>query len=120
MTTLDRPRTTLFMLMSVDGKISTGSGDERDVDGDLLRMEQLKNGLRQYYDIEKTTDLYSLISGETMAKIGINGENQTIEKLPVSFVIVDNKPHIDETGLLNLARRQKVCLSRRRTIIIRR
>ena len=28
---MDRPETTLFMLMSVDGKISTGNNDERDV-----------------------------------------------------------------------------------------
>lgn len=29
---MDRPVTTLFMLMSVEGKISTGSTDEMDVD----------------------------------------------------------------------------------------
>ena len=32
---MDRPVTTLFMLMSVDGKISTGSTDELDVDRDF-------------------------------------------------------------------------------------
>ena len=32
---MDRPITTLFMLMSVDGKISTGSSDELDVDRDF-------------------------------------------------------------------------------------
>lgn len=34
---MDRPITTLFMLMSVDGKISTGSSDELDVDRDFRR-----------------------------------------------------------------------------------
>ena len=29
---MDRPITTLFMLMSVDGKISTGASDDLDVD----------------------------------------------------------------------------------------
>lgn len=29
---MSRPITTLFMLMSVDGKISTGSSDELDVE----------------------------------------------------------------------------------------
>ncbi|MCI9154765.1 MAG: deaminase, partial [Ruminococcus sp.] len=29
---MDRPITTLFMLMSVDGKISTGAVDDLDVD----------------------------------------------------------------------------------------
>ncbi len=31
---MSRPITTLFMLMSVDGKISTGSSDELDVNKD--------------------------------------------------------------------------------------
>lgn len=35
---MDRPVTTLFMLMSVDGKISTGSTDELDFDRDLPRL----------------------------------------------------------------------------------
>ena len=35
---MDRPITTLFMLMSVDGKISTGSTDELDVDRDFPKL----------------------------------------------------------------------------------
>lgn len=36
---MDRPITTLFMLMSVDGKISTGSTDELDVDRDFPKID---------------------------------------------------------------------------------
>ncbi len=32
---MNRPVTTLFMLMSLDGKISTGEGDRLDFDRDL-------------------------------------------------------------------------------------
>ena len=32
---MDRPITTLFMLMSADGKISTGASDDLDFDRDL-------------------------------------------------------------------------------------
>ena len=42
---MDRPVTTLFMLMSVDGKISTGATDEMDVDQDFPRIDGLMNGL---------------------------------------------------------------------------
>ncbi len=35
----NRPITTLFMLVSVDGKISTGSADELDVDKDFPKIE---------------------------------------------------------------------------------
>ena len=57
-----KPITTLFMLMSVDGKISTGAVDELDVDREFPRINCVKEGIYQYYEIEKTTDLWSLNS----------------------------------------------------------
>ena len=47
-----RPKVTLFMLMSVDGKISSGSTDELDVDKDWKKMVGVREGLGQYYAIE--------------------------------------------------------------------
>ena len=44
---MDRPVTTLFMLMSVDGKISTGSTDEMDMDRDFPKISGVKEGLHQ-------------------------------------------------------------------------
>ena len=44
----NRPITTLFMLSSVDGKISTGATDELDVDRDFPKIDGLKEGLHQY------------------------------------------------------------------------
>lgn len=49
----NRPFTTLFMLMSLDGKISTGDTDEMDFDKDLKRIVGVKEGLPQYYEREK-------------------------------------------------------------------
>lgn len=60
---MDRPVTTLFMLMPVDGKISTGSTDEMDVDRDFPKISGVKEGLHQYYEIEQTTDLWSFNTG---------------------------------------------------------
>ena len=37
----NRPITTLFMLMSVDGKISTGSIDERDVNYNVINNTKI-------------------------------------------------------------------------------
>lgn len=48
------------MLMSVDGKISTGAVDELDIDREFPRINGVKEGVYQYYEIEKTTDLWSL------------------------------------------------------------
>lgn len=94
---MDRPITTLFMLISVDGKISTGASDNLDVDKDFPKITGVKEGLHQYYEIEQTTDLWSLNSGRTQAKIGVNTA-AIPDKTPVSFVIIDNK-HLNEHGI---------------------
>ena len=94
---MDRPITTLFMLMSVDGKISTGASDSLDVDKDFPKIAGVREVLHQYYEIEQTTDLWSINSGRVQAKIGINTADMP-DKTPVSFVIIDNQ-HLKEHGL---------------------
>lgn len=94
-----RPITTLFMLMSVDGKISTGATDALDVDADYPKIAGVREGLHQYYEIEQTTDLWSLNSGIVQAKVGMN-ERATPEKTPVSFVVIDNR-HLTARGVMN-------------------
>jgi 2,5-diamino-6-(ribosylamino)-4(3H)-pyrimidinone 5'-phosphate reductase len=85
------------MLSSVDGKISTGADDSLDVDRDYPLIDGVSQGLHQYYEIEQTTDLWSLNSGRVQAKIGAN-EKALPEKTPVSFVLIDNK-HLTEHGV---------------------
>ena len=68
---MKRPITTLFMLESLDGKISSGNDDSLDVDKDWCKIRGVKEGLHQYYEIEQTTDLFSLNTGRVMAKIGV-------------------------------------------------
>lgn len=93
----DRPVTTLYMLMSVDGKISTGASDDLDVDKDFPGIDGLKEGLHQYYEIEQTTDLWSFNTGRVQEKMGVN-EKPYPDKTPVSFVILDNS-HLTEHGV---------------------
>ena len=62
----------LYMLMSVDGKISPGASDDLDVDKDFPNIAGLKEGLPQYYEIEQTTDLWSFNTGRVQAKMGVN------------------------------------------------
>lgn len=100
-----KPVTTMFMLMSVDGKISTGAADELDFDKNLPQIEGVKEGLQQYYDIEQTTDLWSLNSGRVQAKLGVN-EKDMPEKTPVSFVLIDNH-HLAEAGVRYFCGRSK-------------
>ncbi len=96
---MERPITTLFMLESLDGKINSGNNDELDADKDWCKIDGVKEGLYQYYDIEATTDFYSLNTGRVMAKIGVNEKKELHEKVDVRFIIVDNKPHLNENGI---------------------
>lgn len=102
-----RPETTLFMLMSVDGKISTGDTDALDVDQDFPKITGVAEGLAQYYELEKETDFFSLISGRTMAKIGSNDNLPLSENPYCTLIVIDNKPHLKTSGVQCLLRRFK-------------
>lgn len=98
----ERPITTLFMNISLDGKISTGDTDSMDTDSDYHRIKGVKEGIQQYYDIEKTTDAHFLITGKTMAKkcqsLNINNRKDKPKKLLANCIIVDNK-YLNENGV---------------------
>lgn len=97
---MNRPITTLFMLESLDGKISSGSSDNLDADKDFCRIDGVKEGLHQYYELEQETDVFSLNTGRVMAKIGVNDRKEYHEKIDVvTFVIIDNKPHLNGNGI---------------------
>ncbi len=102
---MDRPVTTLFMLMSVDGKISTGASDELDMDRDLPGIAGLKEGLHQYYEIEQTTDLWSFNTGRVQEKMGVN-QKAFPARTPVSFVLLDNS-HLTAHGVRYFCARSK-------------
>lgn len=103
---MEKPIVTLFMLMSVDGKISTGIGNNFDFDKDLSRLGGgICEGLQQYYDAEMETDFWSMNSGMVMSKVGCN-ENPNPGKFDVNFIIVDNT-HLTEVGVQHFINRSQ-------------
>lgn len=101
-----RVETTLFLLTSLDGKITSGESDTLDSDRDWRRIRGVKEGLQQYYQIEQTIAINSLNTGRVMEKIGLNARAETPEKDErLTFFIVDRKPHLNENGLRYLAQR---------------
>ncbi len=104
---MTKPYNTLFLLTSVDGKISTGDNDSLDVDKDFPTIPEPSGGLHQYYNIEQQTDLYSMNSGRVLAKVGINDKTDIPEKTPVSFIVIDNEPHLTEKGVSYLSKKSK-------------
>ncbi len=105
----DRPKTTLFLIESLDGKISTGDTDEMDVDKDFRKIVGIKEGLDQYYEIERHTDIVSFNTAKVQVKIGVNKRDLSkVKKTSVSFVLVDSKPHLNAHGTEYFAKRSKV------------
>lgn len=100
-----RPETTLFNLVSVDGKICTGPSSIFDFDDDLPRIPGVSEGLQQYYDIEKETDIWALSSGVTMQKMATI-HPQIAEQLPVNMVVVDTS-HLGDDGLQWLSKKYR-------------
>ena len=109
METVDsRPITTLFLIQSVDGKITTGDVDELDIDLDFRRLHGVKDGLHQYYELEGETDSVSFNSGRVLAKVGANDRRwESDERDHVTFIIVDSRPHLTDSGSEYYARRSR-------------
>ncbi len=106
MTNESRVETTLFLLVSVDGKITSGESDDLDSDKDWKRIRGVKEGLRQYYKLEESIALNSLNTGRVMAKVGINSRTEIPKKDDrLTFFIVDRKPHLNENGVKYLTQR---------------
>ncbi len=99
-----RVETTLFLLTSVDGKITSGESDDLDSDRDWKRIHGVKEGLQQYYQHEWTIAANSLNTGRVMAKIGVNTRGEPPKKNGgLTFFIVDRKPHLNQNGVKYLA-----------------
>lgn len=99
---------TLFLLTSLDGKISTGVRPEFDFDKDFANDPYLKKGLQQYYDIEKTTDEWSVVSTAIAEKLGVEEDKWPVEYVPVNFVVIGNR--LTYNGMQNIADKCKSVL----------
>ena len=86
-----KPVTTLFMLMSLDGRINTG-----DMTDDLSESQEF---VKFAVTHNSTQDLCSLNTGKVMQKIGINEKTDIPEKNSFKRVIIDNNLDINENGI---------------------
>ena len=94
------------MLVSVDGKISTGNSDVLDIDIDFPKIKGVREGLAQYYQLEKETNWFKLVSGCTMAKVGVNKRKSDVMKTELSTVVmaslIDGEPLHEPKDLIQL------------------
>lgn len=98
-----RPFTTLFILQSIDGKITPGDTDQIDFDRDFPTIKGVGKGLEQVYEIEKNMPQIFLTTGKTLAKLGVNFLSFKPKRAPTRYAIIDSKPHLTKSGLLYMA-----------------
>jgi 2,5-diamino-6-(ribosylamino)-4(3H)-pyrimidinone 5'-phosphate reductase len=98
----NRPESTLFLMQSLDGKISTGDVDARDQELDFPKIKGIKEGNYQYYEFLFKTDRHAIISGKVLAKIGVNSREEADDHKDVNLIIIDRKPHLTEKGIYYL------------------
>lgn len=84
---MSRPVVTMFMLQSVDGKISTGVNRDRDFETDLPLLD-CGRGLFQYYEALRDTEEFFLITGKSVTK-NLSNAN-TVTACPATCVVLDN------------------------------
>ena len=96
---LKRAETTLCLVISLDGKITTGSTDNLDSDLDWKRIIGVKEGFAQYYRVEQSLGPNYLNSGRVLEKVGFNNKKEAPHKEPLRFVVIDRKPHLNENGI---------------------
>jgi len=77
---LERAETTLCLVTSVDGKITTGSTDNLDSDLDWKRIVGVKEGFLQYYEIEQSLGPNYLNSGRVLKKWDSIGKKKLQKK----------------------------------------
>ncbi|PIZ42336.1 deaminase [candidate division WWE3 bacterium CG_4_8_14_3_um_filter_42_11] len=100
-----RPYTTLFLIQSLDGKITTGDNDSMDTEN-FHKITGIKEGMFQYYELEKRMDRVYVNSGKVFEKVGFNEKVWTKDKNDgLSFVVIDNRPHLNLGGCEYLAKR---------------
>ena len=99
----DIPIVTLFMLQSIDGKITTGQYSDDDFDKDLPNIPGVKEGLHQYYELEKETDDWTICTGTTFSKLFFLGDGPALN--PILNVLVFDSHHLSNDMIRTLASR---------------
>lgn len=86
-----KPVTTLFMRMSLDGRIDSVS--------DIEDIDTTKDFLKFTSKESLSKDLCSLNTGKVMKNFGINEKTEIPEKSSLKLVIIDKNEDVNENGI---------------------
>ncbi len=97
-----RPQTTLFLSLSVDGRITSHDSDDFDPDKSWKQTPGVRGLLQQFYEFNEP-DMTALTIGSYMAKVGVNTRQAVPKKESVSLVVLDPDADLNPSGISYLA-----------------
>lgn len=97
-----RPETTLFLNLSVDGRITSHDSDDFDPDPQWKQQPGIRGILQQFYDFA-APGMTALTTGGFMKALGINDRSGTPRKETFNLVVLDPDADLSIRGLSYLA-----------------
>ncbi|MCT4396691.1 dihydrofolate reductase family protein [Periweissella beninensis] len=99
----NRPYTTLFLLSSLDGKISSGNSSTFNARKEWYQIPEIAIGLQQFVDIKQTVDAWLFTTAKSLLSFNVNHLSYTPERTESSIAIIDNHQRLTRHGRKILA-----------------
>jgi riboflavin biosynthesis pyrimidine reductase len=109
-----RPDITLFLSLSVDGRITSHDSDTFDPDPTWKNTPGIRGILQQFYDFA-SPGMTVLTTGQFMQKLGVNDRDNPPKKESFSMIVLDPDADLTPKGLKYLSQNVQnlylICLS---------
>lgn len=108
------PETTLFLNISVDGRITSHDSDAFDPDQTWKQTPGIRGILQQFYEFNQP-GMTALTTGSAMAALGLNTRRGTPHQEDMNLVVLDPDADLTPQGLAYLAQNVRqlflICLA---------
>lgn len=102
---MNRPVTTMFLPLSVDGRITSHDSDGMDPEK-WKQNPRIQAILAQFYDFAGG-EVFTVTSGEAMAKLGVNNRLSQPRPLDFNLVVIDRPQMLNSHGVRYLSQNVK-------------
>lgn len=93
-----RPETTLFLINSVDGRITSHDSDPLDPDKNWKRDPKIQAITQPFFDFARG-EIHTVTYGESLARIGINERTEIHPVKDVRLVVIDHETNLRPSGI---------------------
>jgi 2,5-diamino-6-(ribosylamino)-4(3H)-pyrimidinone 5'-phosphate reductase len=93
-----RPETTLFLVNSVDGRITSHDSDPLDPDKDWKRDPKIQAITQPFFDFARG-EIHTVTYGESLARIGINQRSEIHPVKEVRLIVIDHQNNLRTPGI---------------------